>query len=249
MRKLETQSLTFDVDGEWCTQTAREWLYADKRPYDKVLDFLLACMDGTDTPKETLIEYADDILQGKRKLTGNTRDGSYGLTDDDVNIMRTYREYFYNKPAERRVVEMGGDVLDEVYSPAGVTLSDLEALSKRLNSGAAKLSKGFERWDYGWLRPDGKFFPSGWGEHERFAADYIEKNFRNADLVIYAGDFLIEKGWLLLHSPSNSGVRAWALNFSRSTKRQKEFLYDYFLERGGQDEANLVWEEEKNERH
>ena len=46
--KEKTQFVYFNVSGDFVTETARSWLYEERRPYDKVIDFLLASMAGTD---------------------------------------------------------------------------------------------------------------------------------------------------------------------------------------------------------
>ena len=67
--------------------------------------------------------------------------------------------------------------------------------------------------DYGWLAPNGTFYAVEWGEHQEWAQSYIEKNFpdtRENDTIdiqmkshtglIGAGDYLVERGWVLLHA-------------------------------------------------
>jgi hypothetical protein len=233
--------VTFDVDGDWVTKTAREWLYADRRPYEKVLDFLLSAMAGTDNSEETLIRYANDILEGKRKLAGSTRDGSYGLESDNANIIREYHYYFQNRPEEKYIVV--GREEDDESTPD--TTDKITALVERVERQAALLGGSAELDDYGWLRPDGKFFAVGWGDHEKFAMGYVKKYFPRGDLVVDAGGFLTEKGWILLHRPSGGKVSPWSLDYSSATKRQKEFLYGYFLAREGSLVASMVWEEKE----
>lgn len=54
----------------------------------------------------------------------------------------------------------------------------------------------------------------------------------------------MEHGWILLHSPSQ-GIAVPTRNpLKRYTKAQQEFLYDYYMERGKEKEANAVYEEE-----
>ena len=110
--------------------------------------------------------------------------------------------------------------------------------------------------DYGWLAPDGKFYEVDWGNHQEWAQEYIEENFPevaeddDADMqmkcnvgLIGAGDWLVERGWVLLHSPSQGIAHPTKNPIKRYTKAQQEFLYDYYMERGKEKEANAVYDE------
>lgn len=110
--------------------------------------------------------------------------------------------------------------------------------------------------DYGWLEPDGTFHEVEWGNHQEWAQRYIEENFPEVaeddgvDMqtkcnvgLIGAGDWLVERGWVLLHSPSQGIAQPTKNPVKRYTKKQQEFLYDYYMERGKEREANAVYEE------
>lgn len=110
--------------------------------------------------------------------------------------------------------------------------------------------------DYGWLEPDGTFHEVEWGNHQEWAQRYIEENFPevaeddDVDMqtkcnvgLIGAGDWLVERGWVLLHSPSQGIAKPTKNPVKRYTKKQQEFLYDYYMERGKEREANAVYEE------
>ena len=63
--------------------------------------------------------------------------------------------------------------------------------------------------------------------------------------IVGAGDYLIRRGWVLLHNPSQ-GIAIPTRDFSREyTKAQKEFLYDYYMERNCKKEANAIWQEDE----
>lgn len=110
--------------------------------------------------------------------------------------------------------------------------------------------------DYGWLEPNGTFHEAEWGEHQEWAQSYIAENFpeeaENSDVsmqmkcnvgLIGAADWLVERGWVLLHNPSQ-GIAFPTKNLVREyTKAQKEFLYDYYMERNCEKEANGIWQE------
>lgn len=67
--------------------------------------------------------------------------------------------------------------------------------------------------DYGWLEPDGTFHGVEWGAHQEWAQNYMSEKFpeeaMNGDIdlqikcnvgLIGAGDWLVERGWVLLLS-------------------------------------------------
>lgn len=110
--------------------------------------------------------------------------------------------------------------------------------------------------DYGWLEPNGTFHEVEWGEHQEWAQNFIDKHFPDisddeADTqvkcnvgLIGAGDWLVERGWVLLHSPSQSIATPTRNPVKRYTKAQQEFLYDYYTERGKEETANAVYQDD-----
>jgi hypothetical protein len=83
---------------------------------------------------------------------------------------------------------------------------------------------------YGWLSPDGTFYPVQWGDHSRWAVDYIKEHYGLKPHKYRGGDFLVyEKNWVLINSPSNDITKIEIIyNIHKHlTKAQKEFLYDY----------------------
>ena len=110
--------------------------------------------------------------------------------------------------------------------------------------------------DYGWLEPDGTFHGAEWGEHQEWAQNYMNEKLpeeamdRDIDLqtkcnvgLIGAGDWLVERGWVLLHNPSQGIAFPTKNPVKEYTKAQKEFLYDYYMERDCKKEANAIWKE------
>lgn len=108
--------------------------------------------------------------------------------------------------------------------------------------------------DYGWLEPDGTFHEVEWGEHQNWAEEYLKKKYPNAAEdsnvvmqakcnvgLIGAGDWLVERRWVLLHSPSQGIAIPTKNPIKGYTKAQKEFLYDYYMERDCKREANAVF--------
>lgn len=96
---------------------------------------------------------------------------------------------------------------------------------------------------FGWLSPTGDFTEGDWGEHESVAYEIIKKKkfvdeFESQD---YDGarDFLSEaKGYVLIHNPCGGG--GYIVSHDKPlTKKQKEFLYGYFMDMGDRFKAEL----------
>ena len=92
---------------------------------------------------------------------------------------------------------------------------------------------------FGWLSPLGKFLESEYGTHEGAAFEIIQKNGwvedyekRDYEILNLARDYLCAvKGYVLIHNPSMDGGYI-VTNMKPLTKKQKEFLYDYFIALG-----------------
>lgn len=115
--------------------------------------------------------------------------------------------------------------------------------------------KDFEyKEEFGWLSPTGEFTPGDWGSHELeaekiikskgFYDDYEEWQMLPETLTGDARDYLSEvKGYVLIHNPSMDGGYI-VTNTKPFTKRQREFLYDYFAAIGNMMRANQYIQEE-----
>lgn len=114
--------------------------------------------------------------------------------------------------------------------------------------------------DYGWLDPQGNFYPVEWGMHAQWANDWLEEHHmlyrdrpdiyvkKNADSsiehVLSSGDVLVYSlGWVLLDNPWQGIARATSDPSRELTKAQKEFLYGYYVERGRMEEANALYQD------
>lgn len=89
--------------------------------------------------------------------------------------------------------------------------------------------------EYGWLTPDGTFYPVEFGKHQEWASKYLLKEFQNGNIDLKCGedpgDKLCEMGFILLHNP-------YGYNFSVTrdirkviTRKQRDFLINYFEKR------------------
>lgn len=94
---------------------------------------------------------------------------------------------------------------------------------------------------FGWLSPTGKFTEGDFAEHEEVAERIIEKEgfgeeynewLMDGEEGMTCRDFLSNvKGYCLIHNPA--GVGGYIVsNVKQLTKKQKEFLYGYFIDIG-----------------
>jgi hypothetical protein len=102
--------------------------------------------------------------------------------------------------------------------------------------------------DYGWLAPDGKFYPVDFGEHQAWASQYLLEQYRNGkiDLKINEdpGDVLCKMGFILLHNPHKYNFSVTRDTSKRITNKQKEFLIKYFEGRNMDDWLNKIYQDE-----
>lgn len=88
----------------------------------------------------------------------------------------------------------------------------------------------------GWLDNNGKLHKCRWGQHSEFAGDYVQINDLWDELNefeneygghLYAGDFLANKGWVLIDCPMGDGYVKLTFKTGKLTKQQKEYLLEY----------------------
>lgn len=277
----DRMTLSFNIQGEFITRLAREWLFYEGKEIEKIMDLLLSCMGGTDMKPEELKRHAEDVLLGRADFSGNTADGTFHMETYDPSEQPEVPEQFdifrrlSAEIVRRKKAEEERDRYREWYSVAMEYVPEyaknevLKETGQSIESryGNDMLGSFMERMmdeeehstgDYGWLEPDGTFHEVDWGDHQEFAEKYIRENmteddwiaagvhvpgqFKSDDLYSF-GDYLVERGWVLLHSPSQGIAQPTKNPVKRYTKKQQEFLYDYYMERGKEREANAVYEE------
>lgn len=102
--------------------------------------------------------------------------------------------------------------------------------------------------EYGWLAPDGIFYPVEFGNHQAWAAEYLLNLYRNGRISYEeaknnqnVGDVLVDRGWVLIHNPSQQNIQI-TRNLSKIiTKAQKDFLYEFLYKHGKLEEANKLY--------
>lgn len=110
-----------------------------------------------------------------------------------------------------------------------------------------KETNEIEPLNFGWVSPLGVFTEGDFGDHEEKAIEIIEKeNFkeeykkwRKDNVGLLARDFLVKvKGYVLLHNPYMGGLGKTIASYEKKlTKKQCEFLYDYYLRDGEEGQA------------
>lgn len=274
--------VAFNTSGEFITKLAREWMFIEGKPYQKVMGLLLSCMCGTDTPECELRRLAEDVLLGRAEFKGETADETFHLCVYDAEeqpllpenmdvfkiVIRMQKELEETKEELQKMREwyfvamekLPEYLREDVRKETGQQPVDSGVLTGALKSFIDRMSDTEEHTteDYGWLEPDGTFHNVVWGEHQQWAIDYLERNHPeladNDDVdmqvkcgvgLIGAGDWLVEHGWVLMHNPSQGVAFPTKNPVGRMTKAQKEFLYDYYMERRLKREADDVWKEEE----
>lgn len=87
-----------------------------------------------------------------------------------------------------------------------------------------------EQKEYGWLSPEGDFHSAEWGCHE-MAAQWLCRELGIDSGYRMCRDILVERGWCLIDDPYDSG-QYFVTHKKDLTKKQKDFLYGYFLDMG-----------------
>ena len=79
------ETLSFCIEGNFITTLARQWFWNENQPYEKSENLLLSCLNADGITKEQQKTIAQEIIEGRKQLTGNSHDGLY-LTEDNENI-------------------------------------------------------------------------------------------------------------------------------------------------------------------
>ncbi len=266
------RTLQISVDGEWLTDLAREWFYLEGKGYDKCIELLDSSMSGTDKTKEQIRRYAEELLLGRAALKGSTADGTYHLEiyspeeeekmPDDMNVWKIVGEqrkikeeldkYKRRWDVAMKMIprylkeEIGIELDEDLTEPESrpVVSRALDNYMKRMLDTEEHTTE-----DYGWLEPNGKFHAVEWGDHQKWAYEYLESKAKTEEeysklpRLYEAGDVLTKEGWVLLHNPSQGIAMATKDSGKDYTKAQKEFLFEYYMERNCEKEANDIWEE------
>lgn len=145
-----------------------------------------------------------------RGIIGFAKEGGDSLTVDQI----------VNEPCNEEEINRLNDIVLK-----GKVRDFIEA--SRSNSSEEENEPEVEE-EYGWVSPSGEFFVYGWGKHEQGAFEIIDSKYPGELNSGTAGDFLVNKGWILIDDPSQSCIEVTRNKNKRITKAQREFMFDYF---------------------
>ena len=170
---------------------------------------------GKESAEETLFELCDDDAELVDSLLNPKPDfyESEIVGEDEPQFWRRWIQ----TELEKIVIE---DVSDEVSN-----LLTQNAIAWEFGEG------------YGWLEPNGDFHKVEFGNHEKFAEEYVLKarwtimNFKSF------GDILLNRGWVLLHNPMQGIAKVTRNERLSLSSNQREFLFKYYIDRERFEEA------------
>lgn len=202
---------------------------------DGALDFS-TFIEEVDEMENRVKQYRDDyeaLMQKYLFVVNSLKDYHLRMIADDYRSK--YGEYLFEK--------------EERYSP-----SSTEPLNEYLTR-----TKAARDDDYGWLEPDGTYHPVEWGHHSDWAREYADEHYPFKDYAYMywktdakgerhhyvCGDFLVYVlGWVLLDNPMQ-GIASPKYDKTRGlSKKQKEFLFDYYVDRGLNERASALYNED-----
>jgi hypothetical protein len=264
---LAREKCYFEGKFDYAIKLLTECLINDKLSKNEIRNMAIAILDGRAIIKGTYPDkdYGFVYLNEKDNqwdLGKLIIDNFNKLEKDKKEFNELLQKYFFlaehlseweQKSLNRDYKEEYGEVLFEGLTES--TISTVSTGNTMLDSFMKRQMMNTED-DYGWLEPNGIFHAVEWGEHQNWADLYIQQNFseeiyENIDFsyssntgLIGAGDYLAMRGWILLHSPSQGIAYPTRSDTCRITKAQKEFLYDYYIARDCEKEANKIWNED-----
>lgn len=270
---MEQQTLSFSVQGEFITQLAHEKLYrnndlnaalelltaclkSDQLSEEQTLGMAMRILNGQAEIRGTYPsdDYGYFVTDTKAtKLTAKLSElKSYKEENDSLKYEIEKLREKLNFIETNISVREGEALQEEAKNEWGITLFESAVFTFSSRSSAVShiidsVIQATEFNDnYGWLDPQGKFTPVKWCEHNEWAHDYLINNLgcNEADIEYHMStDILVEKGWVLLHNPSQGMPHATRSLKRNLTKSQKEFLYNFFMERRMKDEANEIMQD------
>jgi hypothetical protein len=203
------------------------------------VDDISAIFDKISTKNKSLEKELNDMY---RKFSFICKELSeYKLSELAYEYKAEYGEQLFEKDYGEEVRCIKSNILDDFISHM-----------KEENTQAYQYA------DYGWLEPDGTYHEVEWGNHSSWAAEYCEEHYPYTDPKFRPmywrevngekqhfvnGDFLMYVlHWVLIDSPfQGHGTPKYDAAFGL-TKKQKEFLYDYFIERKRNNEASALYQ-------
>ena len=257
---MENRALSFGIDGKWLTDFIRQRFLYEGMDFDWVIKTLSEILKPNGLTAERIEQIAQDIILGRSYFKGGTGDGSFAYCDGSdepikSDFFRKYASLWAEAKKEREERIQAQDAWSELALVIQGELSrddcECECNIDFLKPNPTEefidrmIASDDEVAPYGFISPDGEFYPVEWADHERFAGDYIRAHDGWSAVLendVHTGtDYLVlVKGWLLLHN-SQQG-RPFLTNGDKPmSKAQKEALFDYYTKYGMKKEANALY--------
>ncbi len=230
--------------------------------FDWVVETVGELLKGNGLPEERIERIAQDIILERSYFQGNTRDGSFVYCDcsDEPLKSNFFKKYSKLRDDIKREEQARMDAVEAWQELALVIKGEMSRSDCECHCNVDLLrptpTEEFidrmitpeeEVAPYGFISLDGEFRPVEWGDHERYAGDYIrahdgwEAVLKN-DTDTGTDYLVLVKGWLLLHNPQQ-GKPILTSGDKPMTKAQRETLFDYYTKYGMKKEANALYEE------
>lgn len=257
----EKRYISFSIDGKWLTDYLRNSFLYENQSYEWVIEVLGECIKGPNgLDNNRITQMAQDIILGRSRFTGNSGDGSFKYLDgSDEPIKPDFFRRYANMSKELKSEREARIDADEAWQELALVVKgemkrdycenkrniDLLKPTPAEEYISRMLADDEDTPPYGFISPDGTFYPVDWCEHEEFAWRKIRELYEEEEAFSeFTGkDFLIcQKGWLLLHNPSR-GNPILTSGDKSMTKAQREFLFDYYTKYDMKKEANALYEE------
>ena len=119
--------------------------------------------------------------------------------------------------------ENAWDVIRGRKKIIGNRIIDIEDVEEAVN----------KREEYGWLAPDGTFYPVEFGNHQAWASEYLLILYHEGKISYEqakckdkenVGDLLTDMGWILIHNPHGYDFQITRNLSKRVTNKQKDYL-------------------------
>lgn len=198
---------------------------------------------------KTLKEQYDNLTQKFLFITSNLP--NYKLRELNNDYTSEYDEKLFDITGTGDVLL--SSIVNEPDDTNAASAQQQDVLSDYINH-----MKSATDDDYGWLEPDGTYHPVPWGEHSEWAKNYADTHYpfrENASMYwrningerrhVVCGDFLMYVlGWCLLDNPCQ-GTATPKYDTTRGlSKKQKEFLFDYYIKRNMHDKASALYKDD-----
>ena len=251
------KTLHFSINSQGIMDAARETLYHDN-DFPKALRMLSESLSpNPEEDPDTMLLTWLKVLDGQLDLHGTYPEEDIKLVPTDTSgKILAHLEKMHDRIVE---LEQEHDKSLEILSAIHecVPQTYLNQVNNKMGEvvfpkdtndilGTILQAMSDTGQDFGYLAPDGTWYDVDFGRHEAWAHEYLEKHPEltsgNPTRITYCADYLVQRlHFCLVHAPS---VHEIVLTHQGLTKKQKDFLYDYFTKRNMTDRAIELYNEE-----